>query len=168
MVVYSAESSRKPIRIARCMGGILLRLLAKWCESLWKARKLTHDTYEEYLYLTRDGVVSRKRNLEEVRSWEERRAEKAEREAVTRRVKERLFQPFQRVQAAVDWLSLFTQELDRYPSLVVLAPSGAGKTEWAKSLFRKPLVLQVGDLEHFPDGLKKFSRQVHDLSLIHI
>ena len=44
----------------------------------------------------------------------------------------------------------------------MLAPSRAGKTEWAKSLFRQPLVLQVGELEHFPNGLRAFSRKVHD------
>ena len=60
------------------------------------------------------------------------------------------------------WLSLFKDELDRYPFLVVLAPSRAGKTEWAKSLFKQPLTVQVGDLEHFPDGLRKFSRKIHD------
>jgi hypothetical protein len=137
-------------------------VLGKWCENLWKARKLCHDTYADYLYLTRDGVLSRKRNLEEVRGWEERREEKEEREAATKRVRKALFKPFEKVPAAEAWLSLFSKELDRYPFLVVLAPSRAGKTEWAKSLFKQPLVLQVGNLEHFPDGLRKFRRKLHD------
>ena len=136
--------------------------LGKWCENLWKARKLAHDTYEEYLYLTRDGILSRKRNLDEVKCWEDRREEKEEREAVTKRVRATLFKPFEAVPAATAWLSLFSQELDRYPFLVVLAPSRAGKTEWAKSLFKQPLVVQVGELEHFPDGLRKFQRKIHD------
>ena len=46
--------------------------------------------------------------------------------------------------------------------MVVLARSRAGKTEWAKSLFKQPLVLQVGTLEHFPDGMRKFRRKFHD------
>ena len=46
--------------------------------------------------------------------------------------------------------------------MVVLAPSRAGKTEWAKSLFKRPLVVTVGDLEHFPDGMRKFRRKHHD------
>ena len=45
---------------------------------------------------------------------------------------------------------------------MVLAPSRAGKTEWAKSLFIRPLVLPVGDLEHFPDGTRQFNRKHHD------
>ena len=57
---------------------------------------------------------------------------------------------------------MFREELDRYPFLIVLAKSRAGKTEWAKSLFERPLVLQVGDLEHFPDGMRNFNRTFHD------
>ena len=137
-------------------------VLGKWCENLWKERKLDHETYEHYLYLSRDGVLSRKRNLDEVRQWEEAVSEKAERVAATSRVRARLFQPFEEVAAATAWLSVFKQDLDRYPILIVLAPSRAGKTEWAKSLFRQPLVLQVGELEHFPDGMRSFRRKYHD------
>ena len=45
---------------------------------------------------------------------------------------------------------------------MVVASSRAGKTEWAKSLFKRPLVLAVGDLEHFPDGMRRFRRKHHD------
>ena len=44
----------------------------------------------------------------------------------------------------------------------MLAPSRAGKTEFAKSLFRRPLVLGVGDLEHFPEGMRCFKKGYHD------
>ena len=137
-------------------------VLGKWSENLWKARKLEHEKYEQYLYLSRDGVLSRKRNLDTVQEWEERVAEKAERQAATARVRANLFRPFEEVPAATAWLSLFQSELDRYPILVVLARSRAGKTEWAKSLFSRPLVLQVGDLEHFPEGMRGFRRKYHD------
>ena len=33
---------------------------------------------------------------------------------------------------------------------------------WACSLFSKPLKLQVGQLEFFPDGLRALDRKVHD------
>ena len=46
-------------------------VLGKWPEKLWKARKLSHEEYEAYLVLTRDGVQARKRNLDEVRASEE-------------------------------------------------------------------------------------------------
>ena len=137
-------------------------VLGKWCGSLWKERKLDHATYEEYMYLTRDGVLSRMRNLHEVMAWEERHEEANARAAATRRVRSALFKPFAEVPAVKAWLSLFSVELDRCPFLVVLAPSRAGKTEWAKSLFNRPLVLPVGDLEHFPDGMRQFSRKQHD------
>ena len=49
-----------------------------------------------------------------------------------------------------------------YPFLVVLGPSLTRKTEWAKSLFQNPLQLDVGTLDHFPDGMRAFDRNVHD------
>ena len=45
---------------------------------------------------------------------------------------------------------------------MVHAPSHVGKTEWALSLFKKPLKLLVGDLTFFPDGMRKLDRKVHD------
>ena len=45
---------------------------------------------------------------------------------------------------------------------MVLGGSLRGKTEWAMSLFRCPLLLRVGALEHFPAGMRKFSRYKHD------
>ena len=156
------EGNHVPVWVKAQKGQSRYAVLGKWCENLWKERKLAHHTYEEYLYLCRDGVQGRKRNLDEVEAWEKRREEKEEREAATKRVRNSLFQPFEAVPVAEAWLSLFEQELDRYPFLVVLARSRAGKTEWAKSLFKTPLVLQVGDLEHFPDGMRKFDRKLHD------
>ena len=50
----------------------------------------------------------------------------------------------------------------RYPLLLVLGPSHTGKTEWAKSLFCKPLELKIGTLEHFPEKMREFDRNFHD------
>ena len=44
----------------------------------------------------------------------------------------------------------------------MLGPSFTRKTEFAKSLFKKPLELKVGVLQHFPDEMRGFSRKVHD------
>ena len=156
------EGDHVPVWVKAQTGQSRYAVLSKWCENLWKKRKLDHSRYENYLYLSRDGVQAKKRNLDEVRGWEEEQAEDAERAAATKRVRGRLFQPFEEVPAATAWLSLFSTELDRYPFLVVVAASRAGKTEWAKSLFKHPLVLAVGDLEHFPDGMRKFNRNHHD------
>jgi hypothetical protein len=156
------EGNHVPVWVKARKGQSRYAVLGKWSENLWKERKLDHDTYEEYLYLSRDGVQSTKRNLDEVRGWEEEREEDEEREAATKRVRAALFKPFEEVPPAKAWLSIFSKELDRYPFLVVLAPSRAGKTEWAKSLFKRPLVVPVGDLEHFPDSLRRFNRKKHD------
>ena len=45
---------------------------------------------------------------------------------------------------------------------MLLGPSRAGKTEYAKSLFKSPLELKVGTLEQLPDGLRAFVRKRHD------
>ena len=46
--------------------------------------------------------------------------------------------------------------------LVVHAPSFTGKTEWAESLFKNPLTLEVGSLLQFPEGLRQLDRRKHD------
>ena len=53
--------------------------------SLWQQHKLSHDTYEEYLFLCRDIVLSRKRNLDAVRQRDEEAAEAMERKATVKR-----------------------------------------------------------------------------------
>ena len=63
---------------------------------------------------------------------------------------------------AEEWLKLFEVDALRYPILVVLGPSRAGKTEWAKSLFKHPLELKIGTLEFFPNSMRQFKRGVHD------
>ena len=73
-----------------------------------------------------------------------------------------MFQPFPEVPAARDWLRGFAADALRYPLLIILGPSGVGKTEFAKSLFQRPLELKVGALTHFPDGMRAFDRKVHD------
>jgi len=132
----------------------------RWPEGLWKARKLTHSTYESYLFLCRDGVPTRKRNLEAVREREEADLEQKEMEAVVQRIRQTFHFP---VHPEADaWLAGFLEEKDRYPFLLLLGPSRAGKTEYAKSLFKSPLELKVGTLEQLPDGLRAFDRKRHD------
>ena len=139
-------------------------VLGRWPESLWKARKLTHATYEHYLYACRDGVLARKRNLDACRDRETEKHERQEMDAVVHRIRSNptIFRPFPQVPAARAWQAKFGQDALRYPILVVLGPSSSGKTEWAKSLFKNPLELKVGSLEHFPDGMRAFTRGVHD------
>ena len=136
----------------------------RWPENLWKAYKLTTDTYEhEYLFNCRDGVIYRKRNLEAVRERQEQETEKAEMDEVAKRIRSTCFnRPWPEVPEARAWLQRFEHDSDRYPFLLVVGPSYTGKTEWAKSLFKSPHEVKVGTLEHFPDSMRGFSRQVHD------
>ena len=48
------------------------------------------------------------------------------------------------------------------PVLLLLGASMSGKTEFAASLFKRPLELKVGPLLHFPDKLRSFDRKLHD------
>ena len=139
-------------------------VLGKWPEKLFKQYKLTEECYDDYLFKCRDGVVARKRNLDACR---EHRVRKEMRQEVAQRTKRLranpvLFKPWAPVPEAQLWLQSFAQEKDRYPFLLVLGASRAGKTEWAKSLFKKPLQVEVGTLPHFPDSMRAFERGVHD------
>ena len=132
----------------------------RWPESLWKAHKLSHEVYERYLFKCRDGVVSRKRNLQAVLERDEEDEEGTEMAAVIKRVRATL--EFQDIPEVDTWLESFKKEEGRYSFLLLLGPSRSGKTEFAKSLFKAPLELKVGKLEQFPDGLRCFKRNVHD------
>ena len=135
-----------------------------WLDKLLRAYKLSLPVYEDYVYLCRDGVAYRKRNLELLKAKEEEVALWKEVAARTKRIRSNpaLYQPFKTVPEAVDWLSMFAHERMRYPVLLVHAPSHTGKTEWASSLFKNPLEVKVGTLTHFPEGMRRFRKSVYD------
>ncbi len=135
-----------------------------WPEKLWKAYKLDSDQYYEYLHLCRDGVPYRKRNFEAYEAWAESRALEKEVVDRTKRIRSnpRLYKPFAKVPEAEQWLELCQHDALRYPVLLVHAPSRGFKTEWAQSLFKNPLVLKVGTLTQFPEGVRRLDRKRHD------
>ena len=73
-----------------------------------------------------------------------------------------VFRAYPKVAHALEWLGEFKKDALRYSLLIALGKSGAGKTEWGKSLFGNPLTLQIGPLGQFPDGLRKFNRKIYD------
>lgn len=137
---------------------------AAWVDKLWRAYKLSDEVYEEYFHFCKEGLSNRKRNYEVHRAWVENRRLDQEMEQRAKRIHSNpaLYQPFGVVAEAQDWLAHFTADALRYPLLLVHAPSRAGKTEWAESLFRNPLTVEVGGLDHFPDGLRELDRSKHD------
>ena len=88
------------------------KVKAKWAESLWQARKLTHETYEDYLFKTRDGVLGRKRTLDVCRERKKLLAEREEMQAVIQRIRSNaeLFRPYPVVPEAVEWLADFKKD----------------------------------------------------------
>ena len=139
-------------------------VLGRWPEKLWKAHKLTHEVYEEYLFACRDGVLYRKRNFEARKEREEQQKARKEVEERVKRIRGNpaLYQPFPEVPEARAWLETFKHDALRYQVLVVLGESRSGKTEWAQSLFKRPLTLKIGQLEHFPEGVREFKRGCQD------
>ena len=139
-------------------------VVGSFLDKLFKAYKLSMDVYEEYIFLSRDGVCYRKRNLDECR--EKARTLKTEREVAERikriRTNRQLYKPFEQVPEAQTWLKLFEKDDMRYPLLLVHAPSYCGKTEWAVSLFKNPLELKVGTLQHFPEAMRRFDKDKFD------
>ena len=138
---------------------------ADWPEKLWKAYKLEDSVYfEEYLFLCKDKLQAKKRNFETFRAWQ--RARELEREIAQRtqsiRGNPELYRPFGRVRGAEEYLALFDQERMRCPVLLVHAPSFAGKSEFAVSLFKKPLYLEIGASGLWPPGMKLLGRNTHD------
>lgn len=145
-------------------GQITYMVDARWPETLWKQRKVSHDVWREYINQCRTGVAGRTRNLDEVVKNEKRKAREQTMAERAKRIKANpdLYQPFPQVPLAQQWLACFQRDALRYPFLVVIGRSGTGKTEWAKSLFRNPLILRIGKLEHFPDAMRSFDRDIHD------
>ena len=137
---------------------------SRWAQDLWQAYKLTDNIYEDYLFKSRDGVLPKKRNLDACRERAARAKQTEEIEARTKRIRTNteLFPGFPPIPKAQAWLDGFKEDKIRYPVLVVLGKSHTGKTEWAQTLFRTPLVLKVGTLEHFPESMRSFDREVHD------
>ena len=138
---------------------------AEWPEQLWKAYKLDDRVYyDEYLYRCKDKLAAKKRNFETFRAWDRARQLESEIQQRTQRIRDNpaLYQPFAKVPQAEEYLALFSQEAMRYPVLLVHAPSYAGKSEWAVSLFKKPLYLEIGSLGLWPPGMKQLDREVHD------
>ena len=95
-------------------------------------------------------------NLDAVTAEEERLALDEEMQATKKRIRSnrRIYKPFPVIQQATDWLQSFCADALRYHILIILAQSFSGKTEYAKSLFRSPVELQISDLGHFPDKLR--------------
>lgn len=88
------------------------QVLGRWAEDLWKQRKLTHEAYEEYLFLTRDGVVTRKRNLDAVVQHEKSKKARARIAERILRIRSNagLFKAFPTVPEVTAWLQLFAAD----------------------------------------------------------
>ena len=135
-----------------------------WPRKLWQEYKLEATVFEEYLYLCKDKIAANKRSLELHQSWERVRDLKKAIKERTKRIKSNpsLFTPFGSVPEAEQWLNEFSHDALRYPVLLVHAPSFAGKSEWAVSLFKCPLYVEIGCRSIWPAGMKKLDRSMHD------
>ena len=80
-----------------------------WLDKLLRAYKLSLSVYEDYLYCCRDGVATRKRNLDLLKAKHEEQTLKREVENRTKllRADTSLYQPFKEVPEAAAWLATF-------------------------------------------------------------
>ena len=140
----------------------------RWLDKLLRSYKLSLDVYEEYIYLARDGVVFRKKSLDVIRAHQDE--EKERREIAARVIDIRndpeVYTPFKPVPEVQPWLDTFKKKALRYPVLLVHGVSYTGKTEWATSLFERPLQLQVGSQSYFPEGMREFDRKKFDAVIL--
>ena len=134
-------------------------VLGKWLDSLFRSRKISLDVYEKYIYLARDGVVFRIKNVEAIREEEARVARQRTFAERTKRIRmnAELYKSYPPVPAASMWLSKYAVDWLRYPILVVIGPSFSGKTEWAKSLFTCPLECKIGGRRLVPARVRRSS-----------
>ena len=144
------------------------RVLGKWVDALWRHYKLEDGIYEQYLFAAREGVQTRKRNLDACKAWKEAKEQEVEMQQVIKRIRGNatLYQAFPEVPCVKDWLQKFQTDLLRYPLLLVQGPSASGKTEFAKSLFKQPLELKVGNSQVFPSKMVEFKRGFHDALIL--
>ena len=140
------------------------KVAAEWARNLWRDYKLDDSVYEEYLYLCRDKLAANKRNFELFRTWKRERDLCETIQERTHRIQNNpaIYTPFATVPEAKEWLDIFAHDALRYPILLVHAPSFAGKSEWAVSLFTSPLYLEIGAASMWPAGMKKLDRTRHD------
>lgn len=96
-------------------GAFKYRVLGKWPTTLWQERKLDNDTCERYIFLCRDGVQSRKRNLDICRDKEEQEQQRLEIEIVKKRIRgnKDLYKPFPKVPEVESWLQLLLLSVSR-------------------------------------------------------
>ena len=117
-----------------------------------EAAQLSTAAYKPFLYLPRDGVLGRVRNLNKVQEEESRLELQQELEENVKRVRSNpeVYRPFAENPQATTWLKLFEADKLRYPILMVLGASLSGKTEWSKSLLKVPLQLKIAPWATFP------------------
>ena len=124
--------------------------------------KLTDDAWLRYHSFLTIGFskayedIRAKRKYAEDEKIHKMRKEQADIEALLRSSGK--LKPFRTYEPVQRWLAHFGDHRVRYPVLLLLGPSHRGKTEYAKSLFAKPLVLTVGSSNMIPNGLRNYER----------
>ena len=135
------------------------RVNGRWLEDLWADDKLSHAAYMELSLKIRRGHASRKRDFEAVTADEHSHSVDQHIIDVNRSLS-KLQAPFRSFSEVTDWEDTFLQVQFRWKILVLCADSAAGKSNYAESLFDRPLILTVEAAQHL--DLKDFDYQKHD------
>ena len=129
--------------------------------------KITDQTWLEYRSILTSGFSRVWEDVKAKRKFVEEEREAAmlkETEERAKRLRSQLV-PFPFYELVQFWLAEHLVETSRYSCLLILGPSFTGKTEYGLSLFKRGLCLQIGPLEFFPDGMRRFDTTVDGLVL---
>ena len=135
------------------------RVNGRWLEDLWADDKLSHDVYKDLSLKVRRGHASRKRDFEAVAADEH--SQFVDQQIIDVNMSlSKLQAPFRSFTEVTEWEDTFLQVQFRWKILVLCADSAAGKSNYAESLFDRPLILTVEAAQHL--DLKEFEYQKHD------
>jgi len=141
---------------------------ASWLVSLWTARKMTHEQYEELSSTFRSGHASRMRDLESVRHTERALAVRKHLLHEKKDLEKIKLNDFRTYPEIEEFVSYFMRPSRRRPILAIIGPTGTGKSELAASTLRRICkILSVSDFVEVTVGdngsldLSDFNIEMH-------
>ena len=131
-----------------------------WPTSLWVERKLSHRNYRAELVAGRQQLISRLRNLDMVEQLEKemREAEELTEALLKLNLSMGGFREIHEVEA---WKKTLMTIKHRYRFLVLVGPSGLGKTEYVKSLSGPDKTFECDCSATQTPDMKGFDRRLH-------
>jgi hypothetical protein len=110
---------------------------AAWLVSLWTARKMTHDQYEQLSATFRSGHTSRMQDLECVRRTERALAVRKHLLREKKDLEQIVLRAFRSYPEIEEFVAYFQRPSRRRPIFAIIGPTGTGKSELAAYVLRR-------------------------------